>query len=220
MNALKGLRLHASDGYIGRVDDVHFDGRTWAVSQICAETRPHLIGHRVLVPADALGHVDWVDRSIPVHQDREEVNHDQDADEYSGSFRDLAAHWMPFVGALGASPEPKAEEDTNIRSMNQLNGYEVRATDSEVGHVADFILDDDTWRVRMAVVELSSDLFGRRVLLPVERIPVISFESQTMYIDVPSALFVDAPEVDVLFLAGKNAESVVSEHYRQPAHSV
>jgi len=35
-----------------------------------------------------------------------------------------------------------------IGSMKDVTGYTIQATDGEIGHVDDFIIDDETWVIR------------------------------------------------------------------------
>jgi len=52
-----------------------------------------------------------------------------------------------------------------LRSLKDLEGYAVNATDGDIGHVADFLLDDERWIVRYLVVETGGFFSGRRVLI-------------------------------------------------------
>src|ERR1035441_4077571 len=52
-----------------------------------------------------------------------------------------------------------------LRSMNDLEGYAIRATDGLIGHVKDFYFDDEAWVVRYLVVETGSWLSSRKVLI-------------------------------------------------------
>ena len=51
-----------------------------------------------------------------------------------------------------------------IRSVNDLEGFAIGATDGAIGKVTDFYFDDEAWVVRYAVVDASAWL-GREVLL-------------------------------------------------------
>jgi hypothetical protein len=51
-----------------------------------------------------------------------------------------------------------------IRSVNDLEGFAIGATDGVIGNVTDFYFDDEAWVVRYAVVDASAWL-GREVLL-------------------------------------------------------
>src|SRR5271166_7199683 len=52
-----------------------------------------------------------------------------------------------------------------LRSIKQLYGEKLRASDGEIGHVNDFYFDDQKWVVRYAVVDTGSWLSGRQVLI-------------------------------------------------------
>ena len=52
-----------------------------------------------------------------------------------------------------------------LRSIKQLYGEKLRASDGEIGHVKDFYFDDQKWVVRYAVVDTGSWLLGRQVLI-------------------------------------------------------
>jgi len=52
-----------------------------------------------------------------------------------------------------------------LRSMKDLEGYAIRATDGAIGHVTDFYFDDEAWVVRYLVVETGSWLSSRKVLI-------------------------------------------------------
>jgi hypothetical protein len=52
-----------------------------------------------------------------------------------------------------------------LRTIKQLYGGKLRASDGEIGHVKDFYFDDQKWVVRYAVVDTGPWLLGRLVLI-------------------------------------------------------
>src|SRR5580698_4198641 len=52
-----------------------------------------------------------------------------------------------------------------LRSMQELEGFAIHATDGAIGHVSDFYFDDHTWVVRYLVVQTGSWLLSRKVLI-------------------------------------------------------
>jgi hypothetical protein len=42
---------------------------------------------------------------------------------------------------------------SHLRSMKDVAGYTIQATDGEIGHVDDFIIDDKPWTIRYIVVD-------------------------------------------------------------------
>lgn len=51
-----------------------------------------------------------------------------------------------------------------LKSVTQLEGFVIQATDGELGTVSELYFDDETWAIRYFTVELSW-LGGRRVLI-------------------------------------------------------
>lgn len=51
------------------------------------------------------------------------------------------------------------------RNVNSLIGFSMEALDGEIGKVAEFYFDDQTWTVRYLIVETGSWLNGRKVLV-------------------------------------------------------
>jgi sporulation protein YlmC with PRC-barrel domain len=52
-----------------------------------------------------------------------------------------------------------------LRNLKDLERYKVTASDGDIGHVENFLLDDEQWVVRYLIVETSGLVDGRRVLI-------------------------------------------------------
>src|SRR5205809_7802792 len=52
-----------------------------------------------------------------------------------------------------------------LRSMRDLKGFTIGATDGDIGHVDAFYFDDTSFTVRHLVVDTSGWLSGRKVLI-------------------------------------------------------
>jgi hypothetical protein len=61
--------------------------------------------------------------------------------------------------------EPFKKGRIMLRSIKQLYGDKLGASDGEIGHVKDFYFDDQTWAVRYVVADTGSWLPGRQVLI-------------------------------------------------------
>ena len=46
-----------------------------------------------------------------------------------------------------------------LRSLKDIEGYVVSASDGDIGKVADFLLEDDRWVIRYLVVETGGLFF-------------------------------------------------------------
>jgi hypothetical protein len=63
------------------------------------------------------------------------------------------------------APDPGA---SHLRSSREVTGYGIAASDGHLGHVDDFIIDDETWKVRYLAVDTRDWWPGKKVLLPVD----------------------------------------------------
>ena len=52
-----------------------------------------------------------------------------------------------------------------LRSIKQLYGDKLGASDGEIGHIKDFYFDEQNWAIRYLVADTGSWLPGRQVLL-------------------------------------------------------
>ena len=192
-NEILNYVLLATDDELGRCKDFLFDDRFWTVRYMVADTRKWLPGRKVLVSPSSLGEADWASRRLPVRLPRETIESAPPLDEDAPVSRqdearfvehfDWPVYWAggglggprPALGALGeaarrASVETAAKDearpgDPHLRSTREVTGYDVLATDGEIGRVKDFIVDDAMWTIRYLVVDTGPWLTGRKVLV-------------------------------------------------------
>ena len=52
-----------------------------------------------------------------------------------------------------------------LHKFSKIRGFHIHATNGEIGHVDDFLLDESTWALRYLVVDTSNWIGGKRVLV-------------------------------------------------------
>jgi len=72
-------------------------------------------------------------------------------------------------------------DDPHLRSTRQVTGYHIHATDGELGHVEDFIVDDENWAVRFLVVDTRNWLPGKKVLLSPQWIERVEWADSSVH---------------------------------------
>lgn len=92
---------------------------------------------------------------------------------------------VPPAGGITASDEEmqKAEADaraTHLRSCREVTGYHIRATDGELGHVDDFVIDPKTWAIRHLLIDTSNWIGGRAVLIEPSWVTDISWDDRML----------------------------------------
>lgn len=127
-------------------------------------------------------------------------------------------YWPPLMfGAPGAAytpaiaenqlrtgddlPERKLEEDLaeleepHLRSLDEIRGYAIQATDGDIGSISDFLLDPDGWKIRYVVVDTGKWLPGRQVAIKPDWVSYISWDGQSIVVSISKEEVSDAPEL-------------------------
>jgi sporulation protein YlmC with PRC-barrel domain len=83
-----------------------------------------------------------------------------------------------------------------LRSLNDLEGYAIRATDGLIGHVQDFYFDDETWVVRYLVVEAATWLSSRKVLISPVAIGQPNWTDKVLPVSITREQVKNSPDID------------------------
>jgi hypothetical protein len=136
------------------------------------------------------------------------------------------ASGYPFGAGMGVSytaaamaatereraPQDAPEGDPHLRSTREVKGYRIHATDGEIGHVDDFVMDDETWSIRYLVVDTGGWLPGKQVLLAPLWATAVSWNDQAIEVDLTRDQVKEAPEYDRRRL-GRDDEELLHRHY-------
>jgi uncharacterized protein YrrD len=96
-----------------------------------------------------------------------------------------------------ASDQDQQQGDTHLRSADEVIGYTVGASDGELGHIVDFLIDDRDWSVRQLVVDTAKWWTGKQVPIPAESIDTISWGDRTVFVKLTREEIREQPEVEV-----------------------
>jgi hypothetical protein len=240
VSELKGFALGASDGAIGSVSDFLFDDNFWTIRYLVADTSKWLPRHRVLISPIALGQIDWRKRVIPVTLTKEQVKNSPDLASRDFSRRQESAYFdyygWPYYwvggevwgseispGGLAAVQKivrDRVEEEAEgsaLRSATEVVGYYIEASDGEIGHVDELIVDDESWEVRYLVVDTKNWWPGKKVLVSPEWIDRISWSDSRVYVDLSREAIQTSPEYDPAAL-DRTYEERLYEHYGRPPY--
>ncbi len=89
----------------------------------------------------------------------------------------------PIPAASATSPKPK-QPDAHLRSTQAVNGYHLQASDGMIGHVCDFMMDDESWGIGQLVVKTGHRLSGKEVQIPAIKVDRISYEDSTVFVNL------------------------------------
>ncbi len=86
--------------------------------------------------------------------------------------------------------------DPHLRSVHAMIGYHIAATDGEIGHVEDFLIDDESWQLCYMTVDTKNWLPGERVLLPIRLIQEISWFTKIIKVQISREKVKGSPPYD------------------------
>src|SRR5208283_3789493 len=84
-----------------------------------------------------------------------------------------------------------------LRSLKDLENYKVSATDGDIGHVVNFLLDDERWVARYLVVETGGSLGGRAVLISPISFRQADWSTRRFHLALTMEKIRNSPSVDV-----------------------
>ena len=84
--------------------------------------------------------------------------------------------------------------DPNLRSTYSVSGHHVQATDGEIGHVEDFILDDELWAIRYLIVNTHNWWAGKKVLISPRWVERVSWSERKVIVNLSRETIKRSPE--------------------------
>ena len=86
----------------------------------------------------------------------------------------------------------RGDDDRHLRSCHAVMGHHVHATDGDIGHVQDFLIDDETWAIRYVVVNTSNWWLGHEVNIGREWIKHVRWSDASITVGRTRAAVKDA----------------------------
>jgi uncharacterized protein YrrD len=132
----------------------------------------------------------------------------------------LAAHsggMAPFGSATRIPPlDAREGEGSMLRSMKELEGYAIHATDGTIGHVRDFYFDDEAWVIRYFVVDTGAWLRSRKVLISPIAIGHSKPNERAQMVSLTKAQVRDSPDIDTELPVSRQHEVRHLRYYGYP----
>jgi hypothetical protein len=184
---LKRLSIEALDGSAGRVSDVYFDDRNWRVRHLIAETGNRLTGIHVLIPPSAVLEIDQGRRRLRVNMTKLEIERNPVLDADLPAWERLRGNTIAgvarpvYLGFRGVSSLPTpTSRDLHLRSCRHITGYKVLATDGALGHVIDFLVDDETWAISGLLADTTNWRMGKPKLIATSCVDAVGLDVPTI----------------------------------------
>lgn len=242
LKELERYTVGASDGDIGKVVDFFLDDEHWAVRYLVAEIGGVFAARRVLISPIFFQRADWSTQRFELALTMEKIENSPSVDvdkpvsrqherDYYGYYG--YPYYWGYAGIWGMGGYPAslaageriqarsdAEEpgDVHLRSAREVRGYHIQGRDEAIGHVEDFIIDDETWQVRYLIVDTRNWWPGKRVLIAPGWASRVSWDEGKVYVDLSRQAIKDSPEWIETAPINRELEVHLYDYYGRPAY--
>jgi hypothetical protein len=90
----------------------------------------------------------------------------------------------------------RSKSDPTLHSVKEINGYHIHASDGQIGHVEDFLVEDMDWSIRYLVVDTKSWWPGNKVLISPLSVRAIQWPERQVSLDVDCQTVKGSPAYD------------------------
>lgn len=242
VKTLKGYKLDSFDGELGKVKEFYFDDRYWTIRYLVADSGNWLSGRQVLISPYALGAVNKEEQNIAIELTKEQIEDSPPLDSDKPVSRQFEEHYYGYYGwpmywggpfmwgaypYLARDPEKWKESartekkwDANLRSTNAVAGSHIQASDGEIGHVEDFIIDSQTWAIRYLIVNAQNWWPGKKVLVSPQWIERVSWDERKVFVNLTREAIRQSPEYTEDSLLTRDYEIGLHQHYDRQGYWV
>lgn len=241
---LESWNVNSSDGHdLGSIQDCYFDDEKWTVRYVVIKTGNWLTGRSVLISPWSVNRVQWETSRLQVDLTQEQIKGAPAADLARPISRQWEANFSSYYGVpyywpgpavWGVGPTPYAArtapqtspprdyspEEQHLRSAKEVAGYHVHVRDGEIGHVEDFLVDDESWTIRYVTVDTSNWIGGRTVLFAPEWTEHIDWTAQRMHVDATRRDIESGPEYRPGVETDQRYREQLAESYRRPVRPI
>jgi uncharacterized protein YrrD len=217
-----GAAIRGIDGEIGTLEDFYFEEDRWTVRYLLVDTGKWFSGKRVLISPMSVQN-GWGRTGVPLSLTKEQVWNSPEFNEGASLSRACESNVLAYYGypdywgaasiwgdydsplalASGAptrTPPPPLNsidpEARHLRSIRKSTGYHLHARNGEIGHVDDFLIGEQSWRIRYLLVDTSNWIGGRSVIVSPETVDRIDAERGQLYVAADRNDIAKAPELD------------------------
>ena len=246
---LEGFTVRASDGDIGSVENFLLDDERWAIRYLVVDTVEFLDGRQVLISPISFRQVEWparrfqlaltmarieqcpsTDMHLPVSR-----QHEEDFNLHYG----YSSYWAyPDLWGMGPNPAMIAADrekvaaarsvalseirsyDSHLRSTKEVRGYHIEGSDGEVGHVEDFIVDDETWAIRYLILNTRNWWPGKQVLVSPDWLDRVSWSEAKVFVNLSREEIKHSPEFTEESFPTRDYEIKLHRHYNRQGYWV
>jgi hypothetical protein len=241
ISELLGYVLQAEDGELGLCKDFLVDDRRWNIRYVVGDTRKWLPGRKVLLPPSKVKDPDFSAMRLPLKLTKEQVKASPPLEGHAHPSRQYEVMWFDYYGIseywldedkAGMTENPTAipvakreseparetQKERHILSVGEMVGSSIAATDGDIGHLADFMVDLKTWKLRYAIVDTRNWLPGRQVCLSMSCVWWVDQAKERVGIGLSMEKIKNSPEYNPVMPMTEAYQVVLHDYYGWPKY--
>ncbi len=241
---ITGSTIGATDGPIGQLSDLLFDDTTWLVRWLVVSTGwfnghkvlipPSVLKHfspierqfAVRLTMQQIKDSPGIDTDKPVSREMEGHLYDYygwspywNSDVFLGGYTHSNAVTEDAALHARSRDEPtpyglRYRAHSHLRSVAAVTGYHINATDGEIGHVDDFLVEDEDWSIHYLIVDTKNWWPGKRVLISPRSARTIDWADRQVDLNVSREIVKASPEYDPLSPPDRPFQTRYNAYYR------
>ncbi|MEO9227628.1 MAG: PRC-barrel domain-containing protein [Devosia sp.] len=141
---------------------------------------------------------------------------------YTGGYGYGSVMGSPFLGsgpAANSREEKTAQarrdhDDPHLRSVGAVDGYHIHATDGDIGHVEDMLVEEADWSIHYLIVDTKNWWSGQRVLISPRSAREVSWTDRKINLNVDRKTVKSSPVYDASTTIDRDYESTFDTYYR------
>jgi sporulation protein YlmC with PRC-barrel domain len=237
---LKGYKLNGLDGEVGKVKEFYFDDQHWAIRYLVADTGNWLTGSQVLISPYALVAVNKEAEHINIDLTKKQIEDSPSLDSDKPVSRQFELDYYGYYGypmywggsyMWGAYPYIVHDRDKwrgstqngkawdpHLRSTYNVSDYQIQTKDGDIGHVEDFIIDDETWAIRYLIIDTKNWWPGKKVLVSPKWIERVSWSESKVFVNLTRENIKQSPEYTEESMLTRDYETKLHRHYNRQGY--
>lgn len=110
-------------------------------------------------------------------------------------------------------------KDVHLRSTDKVSNYDIQASDDSIGHVEDFLFDDESWAIRYLVVDTRNWWpGGKRVLVATRWIDRIDWDERKVFTTLIRDAVKASPEYNESAMVDRDYEVRLHDAQGRPGY--
>lgn len=115
-----------------------------------------------------------------------------------------------------ANARRHAHDDPHLRSCEQVDGYHLKASDGEIGHVEGYLVEPRSWEIRWLIAATSNWGLGHKVLVSPRWISSVNWDEATVSVRLTQQSIAEAPRYEPGLPPTREQEEAIAAHFRTP----